>query len=203
MGHIILLQISVISGLDCLIPRQDCDMADTEESIQQEYSKSKIPWKLLPECLRRKSDRSFAKSKKPEETVSVGAGVLSPVSPSSGDRSYKKDETEFETNEAKNIEKNTSQYSKKKLKCRKSLTYGQCYNCDRVKHTTTATDMDDISLERKTRHSLHRPLSREKSCYRRDNPEFLTKNEARKRLLSWQKTTIVRKNSEQQQYYSY
>ena len=166
-------------------------MPRTGEKTGQEDVKSKIPWKLLPECLRRKSERSFAKKKKTEESVSVLAVMLSPVTPASGDRPNKKDETEFETNEAKNDEENTSQLGKKKLKCRKSMTYGQCYNCDRVKHPTLTDSVDDISCEKKTRHSLHRPLNREKSCYRRDNPEFLTKNEARKRLLSWQKTTIV------------
>ena len=133
----------------------------------------------------------------------MSAVMLSPVSPGCEDTGeHKKDETEFETNEAKNIVENISPSSKKKLKCRKSLTYGQCHNCDRVK-ISAASDIDNITREEKTRHSLRRPLYREKSCHRKDNPEFLTKNEARKRLLSWQKTTIVRKNSEQQQQYSY
>lgn len=180
-------------------------MANSRENeIPHQVARCRIPWKLLPECLRRKSDRSFAKKKKEtEEIVSVSAVMLSPVSPGCEDTGeHKKDETEFETNEAKNIVENISPSSKKKLKCRKSLTYGQCHNCDRVK-ISAASDIDNITREEKTRHSLRRPLYREKSCHRKDNPEFLTKNEARKRLLSWQKTTIVRKNSEQQQQYSY
>ena len=177
-------------------------MASTEEKTHQEVSKSKILWKLLPEFFRRKkSDRNCVK-KKPEETVSVRKLVLTHVTPGNTDSLPKKDEPEFKTNEAKNIEENiSSPCSKKTLRCRKSLTYGQCYNCDRIRHNT-ATDMtdNDITFEKKSRgHSLHRPLSREKSCHQRNNPEYLTKNEARKRLLSWQKTTIVRKNSEQQQ----
>ena len=175
----------------------------TEEKTHQDVSKSKIPWKLLPEFLRRKkSDRNCVKKKKTEETVSVRELMLTHVTPSNTDDLPKKDEPEFKTNEAKNIEENISLCSKKSLRCRKSLTYGQCYNCDRIRHNT-ATDMtenEDITFEKKSRgHSLHRPLNREKSCHQRNNPEFLTKNEARKRLLSWQKTTIVRKNSEQQQ----
>ena len=179
-------------------------MASTKENAHQEVSKSKIPWKLLPEFLRRKkSDRNCVKKKKAEENVSVRELVLTHVTPSHTDTLPKKDETEFKTNEAKNIEENISLCSKKTLRCRKSLTYGQCYNCDRIRHNT-ATDMsmtdNDITFEKKSRgQSLHRPLHREKSCHQRNNPEYLTKNEARKRLLSWQKTTIVRKNSEQQQ----
>ena len=178
-------------------------MASTKEKTHPEVSKSKIPWKLLPEFLRRKkSDRNCVKKKKAEETVSVRELMLTHVTPSNTDNLPKKDEPEFKTNEAKNIEENiSSPCSKKTLRCRKSLTYGQCYNCDRIRHNT-ATDMtdNDITFEKKSRgHSLHRPLSREKSCHQRNNPEYLTKNEARKRLLSWQKTTIVRKNSEQQQ----
>ena len=180
-------------------------MASTKEKTHQEVSKSKIPWKLLPEFLRRKkSDRNCVKKKKTEENVSVRELMLTHVTPSNTDSLPKKDEPEFKTNEAKNIEENISPCSKKTLRCRKSLTYGQCYNCDRIRHNTATdvsmTDNDDITLEKKSRgHSLHRPLYREKSCHQRNNPEFLTKNEARKRLLSWQKTTIVRKNSEQQQ----
>ena len=177
-------------------------MASREEKTHQEVSKSKILWKLLPEFFRRKkSDRNCVK-KKTEETVSVRELMLTQVTPSNTDSLPKKDEPEFKTNEAKNIEENISSLcSKKTLRCRKSLTYGQCYNCDRIRHNTAADMTDnDITFEKKSRgHSLHRPLYREKSCHQRNNPEYLTKNEARKRLLSWQKTTIVRKNSEQQQ----
>ena len=56
-------------------------MASTEEKTQQDVSKSKIPWKLLPEFFRRKkSDRNCVK-KKPEETVSVRKLVLTHVTP--------------------------------------------------------------------------------------------------------------------------
>ena len=167
-------------------------MASYEENGDTLH-KCGMPWKLLPKCFRGKTDPSLAKKKKGGEKMSMLDVTFSPVRPTYQDRERKKDETGFETNEPKNIEENISLPSKKKLKCRKSLTYGQCYNCDRVKHTPSR-DTDDKTTE----NSLHRPLHREKSCHRRDHPEFLTKNEARKRLLSWQKTTIVRKNSEQQ-----
>ena len=73
-------------------------MANSRENeIPHQVARCRIPWKLLPECLRRKGDRSFAKKKKErEEIVSVSAVMLSPVSPGCEDTGeHKKDETEL------------------------------------------------------------------------------------------------------------
>ena len=55
-----------------------------------------------------------------------------------------------------------------------------------------------LQLDKSDKPSSIRPLQRGESFPGRQAAGTLSKHEARRRLLSWKKTTIVRKNSEQQ-----
>ena len=95
--------------------------------------------------------------------------------------------------------------TKKSLGCRKSWTYGfgARNNCDK---RTDSEDEDhelcDNSGDRVVSENLRRvkELQREHSFPGKMTGSHgsLTKTEARRRLMSWKKTTIARKNSEKQ-----
>ena len=187
--------------IECKITRWNCrkNCAQTKMPNLPEHcfesrvvvTESRV-WKLLPEFIRKKSHQpqqqgGVSQSNKKER--------LSEMCDTKNDEG--KDalttQTDFKT-------------TKSQLGCRKSWTYGdrQHRSCERcLSHspdTVLATCPEETTCH-SNKHFLHvRELKREHSYPGKfpGSGSSLTKNEAQKRLQSWRKTTIARKNSEQQ-----
>ena len=133
-------------------------------------------WKILPEFMRKKSGTNNNKKQRVTEICN----------------NTKTDDSKDVTTAAQDLT------TKRQLGCRKSWTYGDRRSCDRCQTPTPETEPTTCS--NKHVRSV-KELQREYSFPGKFSSGSLTKNEAQRRLQSWKKTTIVRKNSEQQYHW--
>ena len=149
-------------------------------------TESKV-WRILPDFIRKKSGGN----KKRQQPEDLKLTDVPAVSDTKND-----DEENAVTGEV------VRDLGKKSLSCRKSWTYGYCSVCDRglkqcIEEGKNCDNNgqnvgENVDYVRKVKE-----LQREHS-FPGHSSGSLTKNEAKRRLMSWKKTTIARKNSEKQ-----
>ena len=149
-------------------------------------AESKV-WRIIPDFIRKKSGTN-KKRQQPGDLKLTDVPAVSDT----------KNEEENVVREAVNRDLG----KKSQLNCRKSWTYGYCSVCDRgLKQCIEEGKNCDSSRQNLGENVDYvrkvKELQREHS-FPGHSSGSLTKNEAKRRLMSWKKTTIARKNSEKQ-----
>ena len=198
-------------------------MPTCQESHSKLVEENKI-WKIVPRFFRKKSQNDKQKVKPPPPTTGEATSkeMKCGLMTSSEDlNEVAKDIAQHRKHPVEEEERKTSQSSRltaqRQDKIRASWTYGyvdesnpsenghQQYETsnevitkDSDKSDGLRTRLSLLKLEEEDQTTYVRPLKRGESFPGTFDSGTLSKQEARRRLKSWRRTTIVRKNSEKQ-----